>query len=118
MIKEGIIFFGTNKKDMEDIAGNRYVANVSRKHRKALMNTNYAGYFSAKKLFGKIPVEEFASTKKLEKLNNVLNSMGDIYLKSNPIKGNVYSGEISMDIPSNQQNALKYLFSLVEDAQK
>jgi hypothetical protein len=118
MIKEGIIFFGNNKKDMEDIAGNRYVANVSRKHRKALMNTNYAGYFSAKKLFGKIPVEEFASTKKLEKLNNVLNSMGDIYLKSNPIKGNVYSGEISMDIPSNQQNALKYLFSLVEDAQK
>lgn len=117
-IKEGIIFFGTNKTDMDNIAGNRYAANISAKHRKILLQTNYAAYFSAKKLSGKIPSKEFGSIEKLEKVNNVLNSMGDIYLKSNPIKGNVYSGDLSMDLPSNQQNALKYLFSVVEDAQK
>lgn len=117
-IKDGIIFFGTSKNDMDNIAGNRYAANITGKHRKILLNTNYAAYFSAKKLSGKIPSGELGGTKKLEKMNTLLNSMGDIYLKSNPIKGNVYSGDLSMDLPSNQQNALKYLFSIVEDAQK
>lgn len=117
-IKDGIIFFGTNKNDMDNIAGDRYAANITGKHKKILLNTNYAAFFSAKKLAGKIPSGEFGSTKKLEKMNTVLNAMGDIYMKSNPIKGNVYSGDLSMDLPSNQQNALKYLFSIVEDAQK
>ncbi|MNY28498.1 hypothetical protein D3C86_1624740 [compost metagenome] len=82
------------------------------------MSSNYAAYFSAKKLAGKIPSEELGGAEKLEKTNRVLNALGDIYLKSNPIKGNVLSGQVSMDIPANQPNALKYLFSIIEDAQK
>lgn len=117
-IKDGVIFFGTDKTDMNNITGNRYAANISAKHRKLLLNTNCAAYFSAKKLSGKIPTDGSGSPKKLESLKHVFSSMGDIYVKSNPIKGNVGSAEISMDLPSNQQNALKYLFSIVEDAQK
>ncbi|MFA4871226.1 MAG: hypothetical protein WC623_23705 [Pedobacter sp.] len=117
-IKDNIMFFGTSKSEMDNIAANRYVAHVSAKHRKTLMSSNYAAYFSAKKLAGKIPSEELGGTEKLEKTNRVLNALGDIYLKSNPIKGNVLSGQVSMDIPANQPNALKYLFSIVEDAQK
>lgn len=117
-IKDNIMFFGTSKSEMDNIAANRYVAHVSAKHRKTLMSSNYAAYFSAKKLAGKIPSEELGGAKKLEKTNRVLNALGDIYLKSNPIKGNVLSGQVSMDIPANQPNALKYLFSIIEDAQK
>lgn len=115
-IKDGIIFFGTSKAEMDNIAADRYLAKVSAKHKKALLSSNYSAYFSAKKLSGKIPAEELG--KKLDKVNRVLNSMGDIYLKSDPLKGNVLSGQLSMDIPANQPNALKYLFSIIEDAQK
>lgn len=117
-IKDNIIFFGTSITEMDDIAANRYVARVSAKHKKTLMRSNYAAYFSAKKLVGKIPSGEFGGVKSLEKANRVLNALGDIYLKSKPIKGNIMSGEVSMDIPANQPNALKYLFSIIEDAQK
>ncbi|SMC78388.1 hypothetical protein [Pedobacter africanus] len=115
-IKDGIIFFGTSKAEMDNIAANRYVAKVSARHKKALLSSNYSAYFSAKKLSGKIPAEELG--KKLDKVNRVLKSMGDIYLKSEPLKGNVLSGQLSMDIPADQPNALKYLFSIIEDAQK
>lgn len=117
-IKDHIIFFGTSKMEMDNIAAGRYVANVSGRHKKMLLSSNYAAYFSAKKLSGKIPSEELGSAKKLEKANRVLSAMGDIYLNSNPMKGNVLSGQMSMDIPANQPNALKYLFSIIEDAQK
>lgn len=117
-IKDNMMFFGTSKSEMDNIAANRYVAHVSAKHRKALFSSNYAAYFSAKKLVGKIPSEELGGAQKLEKTNRLLNALGDIYLRSNPIKGNVLSGQVSMDIPANQPNALKYLFSIIEDAQK
>ncbi|SMC81623.1 hypothetical protein [Pedobacter nyackensis] len=117
-IKDQIIFFTTSITEIDDIAANSYVAKISGKHKKTLLSSNYSAYFSGKKLAGKIPSEEFGGAKKLEKANRVLNSLGDIYLNSNPIKGNVVSGQVSMDIPANQPNALKYLFSLIEDATK
>lgn len=116
-IKDKIIFFGTSKMEMDNIASGRYVSKVSAKHKQALLSGNYAAYFSAKKLSGKIPVEA-AGVESQKKANRVLNAIGDIYMKSNPIKGNTVSGQISMDIPANQPNALKYLFSIIEDAQK
>ena len=69
-------------------------------------------------MVGKIPVNEIGSPEKLEKTNKILNSLGDIYIKSGPVKGNVFSGELLMDIPAKEQNALKYLFSIVENAEK
>ncbi|TCC88363.1 hypothetical protein [Pedobacter hiemivivus] len=117
-IKDNIVFLGTNKMEMDDIASNRSVAKISAKQKKMLLNSNYAAYFSAKKLSGKIPSEELGGAEKLEKTNRVLNSLGDIYLNSNPAKGNVLSGQMSMDIPANQPNALKYLLSIIEDAKK
>jgi len=117
-IKNQIMFFTTSITEIDAIAANSYAAKVSGKHKKTLLSSNYSAYFSGKKLAGKIPSEEFGGAKKLEKANRVLKSLGDIYMKSNPIKGNVLSGEVSMDIPANQPNALKYLFSLIEDATK
>ena len=72
-------------------------------------------YFSAKKLAGKIPVDALAGKEKMDKTNKVLSGMGDIYLKSLPAKGNTFAGEVSMEIPANQKNALKYIMSLLEN---
>jgi hypothetical protein len=117
-LKKDMIFLGTNADEMAQIAGDRYVAKVSSRHKKMLNNANYAAYFSSKKLAGKIPADELGNTAKVEKANKLLNSIGDIYMKSNPIEGNAISGEVSMDIPVSQPNALKYLFSLIEEAKK
>lgn len=118
VIKNGIIFLGTSSSEIEDIVSNKYQSHVSPAHKKLLTGNNFAGYFSPKKLVGKIPEEEIGNTVKLKQTNDLLNSLGDIYIQSSPISGNVISGEISMGIPASQPNALKYLFSILEDFKK
>lgn len=114
-IKEGIIFLGTNATEMEQIVSNTYQAKVSGRHKSALLGNNYAAYFSPKRLAGKIPAEELGSPAKIEKANKTLNSLGDIYIRSYPMNGNTFAGEISMDTPADQKNSLKYLFSVIEN---
>lgn len=117
-IHDGIIFVGTNVDEIKQIVSNQYQAKVSAKHRDAILKSNFSAYFSSKRLAGKIPENELTNPVQLIRTNKLLNSLGDIYLKSNQIKGNVFSGEISMDIPAKEQNALKYLFSIAEDVEK
>lgn len=114
-IRDGIIFFGSDATEMEQIVNNRYTAKISSKHKKIIGGNNYASYFSAKKLAGKIPVDALADKEKMEKTNKTLSAMGDIYLKSLPAKGNTFAGEVSMEIPANQKNGLKYIMSLLEN---
>lgn len=116
-IKNGVIFFGSNAEEIEKILSNNYQAKVSSKHKKLIGSSNYAAFFSAKKLSGKIPAE-LASKEQTEKTNKVLSALGDIYIRSNPMKGNAFSGELSMDIPADQKNAFKYLMFLMEDFKK
>ena len=117
-IKDGVIFLSTNGKEMQQIVNNTFQAKLNAKHKKALMGNNYAAYFSPKKLAGKIPAEELGKLAKVEKTNKTLNAMGDIYIRSFPMKANTFSAEISMDIPTGHKNALKYLLSITEDLQK
>lgn len=114
-IKDGIIFLGTSATEMEQIVSNTYQAKVSGRHKTALLGNNYAAYFSPKRLAGKIPAEELGSPAKIEKANKTLNSLGDIYMRSYPMNGNTFAGEISMDTPADQKNSLKYLFSVIEN---
>lgn len=114
-IKDGIIFLGTNATEMEQIVSNTYQAKVSGRHKSALLGNNYAAYFSPKRLAGKIPAEELGSAAKIEKANKTLNALGDIYIRSYPMNGNTFAGEISMDTPADQKNSLKYLFSVIEN---
>lgn len=117
-IKNGIIFLGTNATEMEQIVGNTYRGSLSAKHKKALSGANYAGYFSPKRLSGKIPAELIGSKDTMAKTNKTLSNLGDIYMKSNSANGNTFSAEVSMDTPADQKNALKYLFSIIEGARK
>lgn len=117
-IHDGIIFVGTNVDEIKQIVSNQYQAKISAKHRDAILKSNFSAYFSSKRLAGKIPANGVTNPGQLIRTNRLLNSLGDIYLKSNQIKGNVFSGEISMDIPAKEQNALKYLFSIAEDVEK
>ncbi|MGY0035936.1 hypothetical protein [Pedobacter sp. NJ-S-72] len=117
-IHNGIIFIGSDGKEVEQIVNNKYQAKISSRHKNEILKNNFAAYFSSKKMVGKIPANEIGSPEKVEKTNKILNSLGDIYIKSGPIKGNVFSGEIRMDTPAKEQNALKYLFSIIENAEK
>ncbi|WP_316832156.1 hypothetical protein [Pedobacter aquatilis] len=118
MIKDGIVFFGNSLTELQSISNNTFNSKINKAHKTLLTKNNYSFLFNAKNLAGKVPVEEFGGQETAKKFNETLGKMGNIYMKSNPIKGNLVSAEISAEIPNGHENALKYLFSLIENAAK
>lgn len=118
-IKDGIVFFGNSLTEMQGIQNNQYSGNkLSKMHKQLLSRNNFSFLFNAQNLVGKVPASEIGGEETAKKFNSTLEKMGNIYMKSNPIKGNVVSADISAEIPNGHENALKYLFLLIENAAK
>jgi len=118
MIKDGIVFFGNSLTEMQSISNSSFNSAISKTHKNLLAKNNFSFLFNAKNLVGKVPDSEIGGEETAKKFNETLGKMGNIYMKSNPIKGNVVSADISAEIPNGHENALKYLFSLIENAAK
>ncbi|WP_316844408.1 hypothetical protein [Pedobacter psychrodurus] len=119
MIKDGIVFFGNSLTEMQGISNNQYSSNkLSKLHKDLLSKNNFSFLFNAKNLVGKVPDSEIGGEETAKKFNSTLEKMGNVYMKSNPIKGRLISADISAEIPNGHENALKYLFSLIENAAK
>jgi hypothetical protein len=119
MIKDGIVFFGNSLTEMHGISNNQYSSNkLSKLHKQLLSKNNFSFLFNAKNLVGKVPDSEIGGEETAKKFNSTLEKMGNVYMKSNPIKGRLVSADISAEIPNGHENALKYLFSLIENAAK
>jgi len=119
MIKDGIVFFGNSLTEMQGINNNQYNSNkLSKLHKQLLSKNNFSFLFNAKNLVGKVPDSEIGGEETAKKFNSTLEKMGNVYMKSNPIIGRLVSADISAEIPNGHENALKYLFSLIENAAK
>lgn len=118
MIKDGIVFFGNSLTEMQSINDNTFKSAITKTHKTLLAKNNFSFLFNAKNLVGKVPTEEIGGEETAKKFNETLGKMGNVYMKSNPIKGNLVSADISAEIPNGHKNALKYLFSLIENAAK
>lgn len=118
MIKDGIVFFGNSLSEMQSISTNQQNNKISKLHKDLLSKNNFSFLFNAKNLVGKVPDSEIGGEETAKKFNSTLEKMGNVYMKSNPIKGRLVSADISAEIPNGHENALKYLFSLIENAAK
>lgn len=115
MIKDGIIFLGTNVTDMEKIAADRFDPKISKEHKSMLLKNNFSLFSNQKNIAGIIPIiEDAENNEERRKASAVFSSMGNISIKSNKLKGNIASGEILIEAPGNYSNSLQYLFSLIE----
>ncbi|MGB4774984.1 MAG: hypothetical protein WBP45_07430 [Daejeonella sp.] len=115
MIKDGIIFLGTNITDMEKIAANRFDAKISKEHKNMLLQNNFS-LFSSQKNMGEMIslMKNTSDTREWDRAHTIFNSMGNVYMKSNKLKGNIASGEVLIQAQGNYSNSLQYLFSIIE----
>lgn len=118
LIKDNIVFIGSNKTELINIKNNKYNTKISSEHKKMLSKKNFSFLFSPQKLIGKIPEDEFGGAETAKKFNDTFSKMGNISLQVDGLKNNVISSEIKAEIPNGHENALKYLFSLIETASK
>ena len=114
--KNGIVFIGTSADQLQAIASGSYRGKIDRHARKLLTKNKFAGLLSAKKLSAEIPTEQLASLDRYIAFNKLFGSMGNFYFKSNGIKGNHISGEFVAQTPDGFDNAVQYLFALVDYA--
>jgi hypothetical protein len=115
LIKDGIVFMGTSLTDIEQINAGTYKGNLNKQQKELLLKNNMTMFFSPKNLHYKMPVEMENMS---ENISKILGNSGDVYLRSSGIKGNYISAELTADVPGNQENALKYFFSLFNDVTK
>jgi hypothetical protein len=116
VMKDGIVFMGTSLTDIQQINAGTYQGNLNKQQKDLLMNNNMTMFFSPKNLHNRMPDTELSNMS--EAVSKLLGNSGNIYLKSSGIKGNYISAELIADVPDNQENALKYFFSLFNDATK
>lgn len=114
--KKGIVFVGTSADQLSAIVTGSYRGKLDRQSRQLLTRNKFAGMLSAKKLAKEIPTEQLASLDRYIAFQKLFGSMGNFYFKSNGVKGNRISGEFVAQTPEGFDNAIQYLFSLVDYA--
>lgn len=114
--RDNIVFLGTSKLEMEGVRDNRMQGSISKAHRALLTKNRFAGLMSAKKLSEEIPQEQLRSLDNYIAFHKLFGNLGDFYFRSNGIKGNTVSGEFVAQTPEGYDNAVQYLFALIDYA--
>lgn len=115
LLKDGIVFFGTSQDDLRDIKHNRYKNSLSPKHKKLLSDNKFAVVFNSKRIVQAIDSLDIPASKQVLALQEKIQGLGDFYFTSKGIKGKRMQGSFRAEVPSSQQNALRYIMNLVED---
>lgn len=117
MIKDNIVFLGTSKVEMRKIATGTFDAKVSSDHKKRMLSNNYSLFVSAEQLAAQLPIEEMGLDRS-GKLEWFLNTSEDAYVTASKIKGNTVNTEMVIGVPATEDNALKYIFNIIEKLAK
>lgn len=116
LIKDGIVFLGTSLQDLTQIHDGSFKGNLDKQHKELLTKNNLAMFFSPKSLSAKMPARELEKTN--EKISQLLAGAGNVYLTSAGMKDGYISGDLTIDVPKGEENALKYFLNLIEEMDK
>ena len=114
--KNGIVFVGTSTDQLTAIVNGSYRGKMDKFTRRLLTKNKAAGLLSAKKIAWEIPDEQLATLDSHIPFRKIFGSMGDFYFKSAGVKRNHISGEFVAQTPEGYENAVLYLFDLVDYA--
>lgn len=112
--KNGIFFLTNAMEDIKAICTDNFKGNISKEQKKTLRSHNFYTYISPKKIATQLSLNNVEVVEDFTKMVNALEKCGDVYLWANPIKNNMISGEMIMEVPTGNQNSLKYFFSIID----
>ena len=114
--KNGVVFIGTSADQLTAIVNGSYRGKMDKFTRRLLTKNKASGLLSAKKIAQEISDEQLAALDTHIPLHKIFGSMGDFYFKSTGVKRNRISGEFVAQTPDGYENAMLYLFDLVDYA--
>ncbi|GEM_PF-1424845 len=114
-IKDGIVFIGTERQEIENIRDGKHRGSVSASDKKLMRKNSVFGWFHPKKLVGKFGQSEDDDNLKMVKVNNMLNSLGVMQFNSGKVKNNKVRADFNLITPNNRANSFEYLMYLIDD---
>lgn len=118
-VKDGIVFFVSNKKDAENIMSGNYVSNYTKEERRLLRNNNVAGWINSNKysaLFDEDGRKFEEVNPKAANFMHLLRSTHPIYMKSGMAKDNFFTTDVQMSVPDNYSgSATEYIIDLLKE---
>ncbi len=115
VVKDGIVFIGTEQQEIENIRDGKHRGSVSASDKKLMRKNAIFGWFHPKKLVGKFGRSEEDDNLKMVKVNNMLNNLGVMQFSSGKVKHNKVKADFNLTTPNNRANSFEYLMYLIDD---
>lgn len=107
------IFFLTNAHEtIKNVVQGSPKTNLSRYDKKMLRENVFNLFVNPAKIAGKLGSTEIGATEPLTKVTNALQEMGPLRMVSYPVKNNVVSSRMWMEIPTGNANALSFFIKM------
>jgi len=116
--RDGLFFLTNSISDMQNISTGKFAGKISKQEKKLLLGHNYTLFINPSKIAGEIAKTEIGATESLSSTMNAFRQMGNIRAVMHPIKGNMMTGEMTMDLPADKTNSLKYIFEIFDSLMK
>lgn len=111
MLKDDILFIGTNSDHFGKITNNRYVPRVPSTSRKRITSNQMVAFGAVSKIFQETE-REMSNMTDLEILKSATSSK-ELIFQTGRIKRGKIKGSISLSTPDNYKNSLQFLYSLI-----
>ncbi|MFD2598882.1 hypothetical protein ACFSQ3_07940 [Sphingobacterium corticis] len=113
LTKDGVVYVGSNLSKLQDIKANKPMPSPHKPYVNMVRNDAFSVLFNTKRapeLFDEmnIPID-----RKMKSTVEELGQYGDFYFRSSGIRKNKVDAEIAVDFPSEKDNALLFIFELV-----
>jgi len=115
VVKDGIVFIGTERLEIENIRDGKHRGSVAASDKKLMRKNSVFGWFHPKKLVGKFGQSEDDDNLKMVKVNNMLNSLGVMQFSSGKVKNNKVRADFNLMTPNSRANSFEYLMYLIDD---
>lgn len=113
LVKNGIVFIGTNINEMDAIAFGQFKGNINCSTRKKFRKNSVYGFMQPQKLKNLIKTDEL--TRNI-KINNMLSGLGNFEWKHPKIKcGKRSKGTITGYAPAETDNGMDYILNTIEN---
>lgn len=113
-IKDGIVFIGTERAEIEGIRDGKKRGNMSAADKKLMRRNHTSGWMHTRRLAGTFMKNEQDNLNTI-RVNNMLSNIGVLQFKSGKMKGNKMYADVSLHTPNSKTNALEYLLHLIDD---
>ncbi|WP_196940832.1 hypothetical protein [Sphingobacterium pedocola] len=114
LMKDGIVFLGNDENQITAIKNNTYKPNVDGASMKIAKKNRFAALFHVNKIPTLIEELDLPVSRDLDSLTADLAQYGDFYVISPGMKGNSFQGELGIEFPDKDKNALYFLMDLIE----